>query len=63
MPDGKGDKNGQTPKATPQTPKPVLTIPELKAKMKATVEKVGVCVYVYIIWKYTCQKQRLDELI
>uniref|UniRef100_A0A673X8B0 Nucleophosmin n=1 Tax=Salmo trutta TaxID=8032 RepID=A0A673X8B0_SALTR len=39
MPDGKGDKNGQTPKATPQTPKPVLTIPELKAKMKATVEK------------------------
>uniref|UniRef100_A0A8C7LF07 Nucleophosmin 1a n=1 Tax=Oncorhynchus kisutch TaxID=8019 RepID=A0A8C7LF07_ONCKI len=37
-----GDKNGQTPKATPktpQTPKPVLTIPELKAKMKATMEK------------------------
>ncbi|XP_071220307.1 nucleophosmin-like isoform X2 [Salvelinus alpinus] len=42
MPDGKGDKNGQTPKATPKTPqtsKPVLTVPELKAKMKATVEK------------------------
>nr|XP_046173937.1 nucleophosmin-like isoform X3 [Oncorhynchus gorbuscha] len=37
-----GDKNGQTPKATPKTPqtsKPVLTIPELKAKMKATMEK------------------------
>ncbi|XP_041707021.1 nucleophosmin isoform X2 [Coregonus clupeaformis] len=34
---GKGDKNGQTPKATPKTPltpKPVLTVPELKAKMK-----------------------------
>ncbi|CDQ59134.1 unnamed protein product [Oncorhynchus mykiss] len=37
-----GDKNGQTPKATPKTPqtsKPVLTIPELKAKMKATMDK------------------------
>uniref|UniRef100_A0A4W5MY31 Nucleophosmin 1a n=1 Tax=Hucho hucho TaxID=62062 RepID=A0A4W5MY31_9TELE len=42
MTDGKGDKNVQTPKAspkTPQTPKPVFTVPELKAKLKATVEK------------------------
>lgn len=39
----KGDKKPQTPKAqtpkTPQTPRVPLTVPEVKAKMMASVEK------------------------